>query len=239
MHQDAKNNEVNPLMIQSYFDGETQSDEFSALERSSLSQTPTWQALNELRQVVRLDSESFIDSIDSYDLLSSIQDRIERESEKTPVVLHSSRTALSRQASGKFSVTRWIPTFIGVAALLCSIPGLVQLFSQDRAALHPSIVYVADSDAQKAQCPVQQAAQQGRPLDNHAIDEASIQFARQPYLKRNANANPSQQLTIEELDFALRRLVERIETLEKANQNDIETGKSALNADIAEVPHKL
>ena len=84
-----------------------------------------------------------------------------------------------------------------------------------------------------------QAPQQGIHADDLSSDDATVQFARRSHLKFDANANLSQQLTIEELDFALRRLVDRIETLEKANQNNIETGKSALNTDLAEVPHKI
>lgn len=238
MHQDAQKKEVNPLMIQSYFDGETPSDELDAISHESLSETPTWQALNELRHAVRLDAESFIDSVDSYALLSSIEDRIEREREKSPAPLHASRTAPAQQTTKRFSLKHWIPTFIGVAALLCSIPGLVQLIDDDDAP-PPTVVYVADSGTPKVQCPAPQAPPQGIHADDLSSDDATVQFARRSHLKFDTNANPSQQLTIEELDFALRRLVDRIETLEKANQNNIETGKSALNTDLAEVPHKI
>ena len=36
------------------------------------------------------------------------------------------------------------------------------------------------------------------------------------------------QLTVEEMDVALRYLIQRIETLEEANRNDVETGKRAV-----------
>ena len=96
MHQDAQKKEVNPLMIQSYFDGETPSDELDAISHESLSETPTWQALNELRQAVRLDAESFIDSVDSYALLSSIEDLY------TPVAprQHHKRQSAFRSSTG-------------------------------------------------------------------------------------------------------------------------------------------
>lgn len=242
MRGDDQKKAINPLMIQSYFDGETRSDEFSAVSGEDLAQTPTWQALNELRQAVRLDAESVIDSIDSYALLSSIQDRIERESAKAPAAMHASRRSCEQKPSARGSFMRWPPTLIGAGLFLCSLPGIIQIAARnggDRLTDTP----VAES-AQIAQCPSQQAANRDdADPDGDALrapnSQNAVQYARHGDARLQRNAPGNQQLTVEELDFALRRLVDRIENLERANQKNIESGKSAILDEIPELPHKI
>lgn len=244
MRGDDQKKAINPLMIQSYFDGETRSDEFSAVSGEDLAQTPTWQALNELRQAVRLDAESVIDSIDSYALLSSIQDRIERESAKAPAAMHASRRSCEQKPSARGSFMRWLPTLIGAGLFLCSLPGIIQIAARSGDnGNRLTDARVAES-AQIAQCPSQQAA---NAVGDDPADDAlrapnsqnAVQYARHGDARLQRNAPGNQQLTVEELDFALRRLVDRIENLERANQKNIESGKSAILDEIPEPPHKI
>lgn len=243
MRGDDQQKAINPLMIQSYFDGESRSDEFSAISGEDLTKTPTWQALNELRQAVRLDAESVIDSIDSYALLSSIQERIERESAKAPAVMHASRRSCEQKPSARGNFMRWLPTLIGAALFLCSLPGIIQIAAQDGDSSRLTDARIAES-AQVPQCPSQQSAIAGNAdSGDDALrapnNQDTVQYARHGDMRLQRNAQSNQQLTVEELDFALRRLVDRIENLERANQKNIESGKSAILDEIPDAPHKI
>lgn len=230
-HENHEDLEVNPWMIQSYFDGESKSDEFETLSRDALMETPTWKALSELRSIVRMDSEEVVDSIDSYALLASIQERIERESEQSP---HFVRTP--RKSSVRSAFVRWMPAIVGAALFFLSIPGLVGLLQKDDEPLKPStVVYITDSGKNAPYPSVGASSGMREEAESQAV-----------VLPRNAlgssaafKAQGTQQLTVEELDFALRKLVDRIEMLEKANQKNIETGKASLQTDEPVVPHKL
>ena len=78
-HHENTSNQTgpNPLMIQSYFDNELTSEEFAAISHDELIHTPTYQALAELRQVVRTECELALHDIDGYALLDAINARID------------------------------------------------------------------------------------------------------------------------------------------------------------------
>lgn len=217
---------INPLMVQSYFDGELRSDELEALPHDALSETETWQALDELRRVVRTDYELACEPIDGYAMLDEILKKIDAEPKSEPLCAPQRRPLRAR-------LIRWIPAMAGAALFLLSIPGLAGYFVNGNGNRHDTepktVVYINDSAAQ-----AQFASQSETKARRAWLDDG----AAQPHtvaLPRPAD----NQLTIQELDFALRKLVERIETLEEANRKNIETGRTALDTGDAEGVHKM
>lgn len=203
-------NANNPLLIQSYFDGEVTSDAFGGMPDEMIRQTQEYQALDELRRVVRLDMETELDRIDSYALLDAINQAIDAdETSQTHPASHSPLRPSRRTSSTAAShIVRWLPTFIGAALFLLSIPGFVLWFQADDTNAQPqTVVYINDPAAvQKTQQPKSQLWM------DHAQEAHVV----------GVPTTSKEQLTIEELDFALRKLADRLESLEKASGHPVE-----------------
>lgn len=217
--------ELNPLMIQSYFDNELTSDEFAAISHDDLMRSPTYQALAELRQAVRLESQLALDDIDGYALLDAINARLDVEvppSVSKPAMPVELSFAPKRRTTAQV-FRRWAPALVGAALFILSIPGLVTMFT-NHSMPEPQTPTVVVIDSNR-NAPTAQAVVQN-PQDSQHVWNAANQ--NDP-LTIHPNPNPSKsQLTIEEMDYALRHLINRIETLENAHINGLETGKKAL-----------
>lgn len=202
-------NANNPLLIQSYFDGEVSSDAFGGMPDEMIRQTQEYQALDELRRVVRLDMETELDRIDSYALLDAINQAIDADETATPkTTAHSPLHASRRTTSTSSHIVRWLPTVIGAALFLLSIPGFVLWFQADDTSAQPqTVVYINDPAAV-------QKTQQPKP-------QLWMEHAQDAHVVGVPTAN-KEQLTIEELDFALRKLADRLESLEKASGHPVE-----------------
>lgn len=214
--------QLNPLMIQSYFDDELTSEEFEAISHDDLIHSPTYQALEELRQVVRTESELALDHIDGYALLDAINAQIDAELKTShkPVPSAESVFAPKRRTTAQV-FQRWAPAFIGAALFLMSIPGLIAMFTYDNhdEAKTPTVVLIdSNRTAQPAQAMVQYPQPAQVWYDNQPKQAEAVPTAE----------TPNSQLTIEEMDFALRHIINRIENLENAHVNGLETGKKAL-----------
>lgn len=208
MDEKKRQTNINSLMIQSYFDGELNSEEFEAISHEDLVNSETYKALDELRRVVRTEAELALDDIDGYALLDAINRQIDEDLKPS---LHEQPTltvlsAPKRRTSKQF-FQRWAPALIGAALFLLSIPGLIHWIAigsaQNDTQSQPQTVVVIDS--------------------NGAVHSQGMVNYQNP--SQNVLAVPSaqngnnSQLTVEEMDFAIRHLIKRIETLENANQN--------------------
>ena len=225
---------MNPMLIESYFDGELKSDEFDAICHEDIVQTETWKALDELRQVVRTESELALDDVDGFSLLEAIHKDIDAyEFSKNEDKLRSVSPVVKpmRQDSG-FRWKSWIPAIAAAALFLASIPGLVQMFWMDAPVKQePSttVVYMDSNNPQKSQdvvCPAPQYWHENQPLMD--MDVPSNVY---PQKKDKAD-----QLTVDEMDNAIRHLIRRIETLEEANQERIERGDISLQHNSPDEP---
>ncbi len=230
-HHENTSNQTgpNPLMIQSYFDNELTSEEFAAISHDELIHSPTYQALAELRQVVRTESELALDDIDGYALLDAINAQIDAEPMHSVQNLQPAAPSVASGFMPKRRTTaqvfrRWAPALVGAALFLLSIPGFVTMFTaKPMLDTQTPTVVVIDSNGkpQQAQTVVQypQTAQHVWFDSNAAAPQNPAQVPQNI---------PDSQLTIEEMDFALRHLINRIENLENAHTNGIETGQKAL-----------
>ncbi len=214
MNEQEESKAINPLMIQSYFDGELDSEELEALSKEEIEKTPTYEALSELRRVVRVDSDLAMSEIDGCALLDAINKEIDLiDKGKTPSQPMSVFSQPKRRTSKQF-FQRWAPAMIGAACLLLSIPGLVHWIvsgNQSTQTTQPQTVVVIDSNG---------SAHSQNLVTYQQPEGSSIQQA-------GVGNNNSNQLTVEEMDFAIRHLMKRIETLEEANtrSSDIESHK--------------
>lgn len=226
MESECKNS-IQPQDIEKIFDGVSVSERILSEAR----QTPEWLALEELRRVVRYDAASAIHGVDGVALFDAITRQIDSQSSRhevpsAPSVLSAS-VASPVRTSRRPWIVRWLPALVGAALFVLSLPGLVQLIwgSGSAPVQQPqTVVYINDSGAA-----------------GYAKTQAAPDWYRkgepQPVaVRRNT---PDTQLTIEELDFALKRLVERIEGLEAANRHNLETGRSSLDTDSDIPPNKM
>ena len=200
---------ISPQMIESYFDGELSSDEFEALSREDLIHCETYEALLELRNVVRMDSQLALDDVDAGSMLDAINARLDAAAhpsvqEKT-VEQPKALDVLSqpKRRTSKQFFARWAPALIGAALFLLSIPGLIHWIADGTVAREvqpqPQTVVVIDSNG----------AKHAPNYQNNLQDSMAV-----PAVQPSNN-----QLTVEEMDFAIRHLIRRIETLEN-NQGD-------------------
>ena len=222
---------MNPMLIESYFDGELKSDEFEAICHEDIVQTETWKALDELRQVVRTESELALDDIDGFSLLESIHKEMdEYESRQTEDKLRAVSPVEKpvRRESG-FRWKSWIPAMVAAALFLVSIPGWVQMFRPDASIqTEPSttVVYMDGNVHQKGQDVVCPAAQYWH--ENQQIQGLDDNYPQNPV--------KSEQLTVDEMDNAIRHLIRRIETLEDANKERLERGDISLQHNSPDEP---
>lgn len=231
--QNHSNQDFNPLMIQSYFDNELTSEEFAAISHDDLIHSPTYLALSELRQVVRTESELALDDIDGYALLDAINAQIDADPRQSVQSIHPIKTEKQEDVSPftpKRRTTaqvfrRWAPAFVGAALFLLSIPGFVNMFTPKPLSetQTPTVVVIdGNRNAQAAQAVVNYPSNtQHVWYENNTPPNAQIPA-------QTNITSPDEQLTIEEMDFALRHLINRIETLEKAHTDGLETGRKAL-----------
>lgn len=205
MDEQKRQKNINPLMIQSYFDGELKSDELEALSHDDLVHSEMYGALDELRQVVRTESRLALEDIDGYALLDAINKQIDEE---TKPVLKPELSPLSqpKRRTSKQFFQRWAPALIGAALFLLSLPGLIHWIAVGASG--------NETPAQPAQTVVVIDGN-GSQHPQNMVNYQNVPVA--------APANQNNQLTVEEMDFAIRHLIKRIETLEN-NQNGTENG---------------
>ncbi|MBQ9396341.1 MAG: hypothetical protein IJU23_12635 [Proteobacteria bacterium] len=200
---------ISPQMIESYFDGELSSDEFEALSREDLIHCETYEALLELRNVVRMDSQLALDDVDAGSMLDAINARLDAAAcpsvQAKPVEPPKELDMLSqpKRRTSKQFFARWAPALIGAALFLLSIPGLIHWIADGTVAREaqpqPQTVVVIDNNG----------AKHAPGYQNNLPDSIAV-----PAVQPSNN-----QLTVEEMDFAIRHLIRRIETLEN-NQGD-------------------
>ena len=207
---------VSPMLIESYFDGAVKSEELEAVCGEEIVETETWKALDELRNVVRTESELALDDIDGFDMLEAIHSKMD----ENPI----SRSKPRPMFGGK---ARWLPVVAAAALFLLSIPGWVALFSEPDAPAQtmPAVVYVDsgqnNQNMREVVCP---------PAPQQWEDNAT----------QNSPISKEEQLTVEEMDFAIRHLIKRIEDLEDANRQGLENGDIALRHHSPDAPvHQL
>ena len=218
---------IDPGMIEAYFDGELKADELGTLTCSEIMSDPIYEALDELRHVVRTDSRLALNDVDGMSLLDAINsdiDAYEREKKPEPVVAPIA-AAPKRVSRGR--VLRWLPA-VAAAALFClSIPGWVSIFTSnpEPQMQSPTVVYVGANHAQQgvAVCPSDTNLYQQEPqhIEDRAIPQPPVR----------TSTPVKEQLTVEEMDYAIRHLIQRIESLEEANRVGIENGIIPLDAD--------
>lgn len=212
--------EFNPILIQSYFDGELKSDELEALSLEAITSHPMLEVLAELREVVRYDSQQALDDIDDMALFNAIHRQIASEKQVTEV---PKACASKSPLSSRFGVrlkqsARWIPAFVGAALLLLSIPGLVMLFGNDKLSPNDGSSDIVSIDIHG------QGVRHETQNDRSQVPE-TLQVAA-PLLQ--IKIHDDQQLTVHEMDFAIRHLIDRIEILEDAKRNAYDNGDFGL-----------
>ena len=235
---------MNPMLIESYFDGELKSDEFDTIQHEDIVRTETWQALEQLRHVVKMESELALDDIDGLSLLDAIHDDIDAYEHKksedhantvSPVATPSRNSAPRRW-------THWIPAMVGAALFLASIPGLVGLFNstsvptpEQQQQPSTTVVYVDGNGYQKSQDVVCPSVQQPMWYDNQDLQANGEvpSVAKRPENKRG------DQLTVEEMDNAIRLLIRRIESLEEVNRQGVEKGDISLQGNPDQPVHRM
>ena len=200
-----------PIDIEKYFDGELSSKEMEALHEE-LVHDPTYGALSELRDAVRVESRLALHDIDGCALLDAINRQIDAEAKPAePNPLSQPKRRTSKQF-----FARWAPAFVGAALFLLSIPGLVHW-----------IAGAGKAESQQSQ-PAQTVVIVDSNGTKHAAQTNVVKFRHDELPPVPA----SEQLTVEEMDTALRLLMKRIENLEEVNRNSIESGARP----IADVP---
>lgn len=227
--------ESNPLLIQSYFDGELGGDELEALSLEAITSHPVLEALKELRDIVRYDSQQALEDIDDTALLNAIHRQIASEKQLIHVpkaqASPSSLSSRARLTKGR----HWAPVFIGIALLLLSIPGLVMLF------VHPEMnksdknhdIVCVDGDAQTKQhasisdSPKKHNEPRLRHDEKNDTHDAPAAL-QVPAPRLQMQNQEDQQLTVEEMGFAIRHLIGRIENLENVNRNSYDHGDQGL-----------
>ncbi|MBR4986586.1 MAG: hypothetical protein IKY83_12715 [Proteobacteria bacterium] len=216
--------QINPLMIQSYFDGELKSDELEAISHDALVHSQEYEAMDELRRVVRTESRLALEDIDGCALLDAINSRIDADCGRK-VVAPDPLSLPKRRTSAQF-FRRWAPALIGAALFLLSVPGLA----------HWIVVGVSGNSGDAPQVPAvvvidSNAAHSQEMVSYKKADAPGCMNGVYPQQNVDAVVNPAsrgEQLTVDEMDVALRHLIQRIETLEEVNRNSVETGKRAV-----------
>ena len=222
-NQDSKMNDraIDPGMIEAYFDGELKADELGTLTRNEIMADPVYEALDELRHVVRTDSRLALSDIDGMSLLDAINSDIDAyECEKKPLHVVEPVAATPKRVGHGRVVLRWVPA-IAAAALFClSIPGWVSMFSStpEPQVPSPTVVYVGANHTQQgvAVCPGEtNLYQEPQHIEDRAMPQPPVR----------TSTPVKEQLTVEEMDYAIRHLIKRMESLEEANRLGIESGK--------------
>ena len=241
--------DLDPMLIQSWYDGELDEGELEDITVNDIAGHPMVDALQEIGALVRSDVGDAFSDFDEDAMWSAISRQINASNlvaepkavaDKVPVT-HTSRvasdsiaqpsrsdvTAAGCHASKKSRVVRWIPTMIGAALFLFSLPGLITMIQQ--------------SDNEKVSA-ASKPAQTVVVVDAKAVDPATqnvINYATQnawntasydsSALIPRARINTSEdQLTVEEMDKALKLVLQRLEYLEQQNQQRLERGDIAL-----------
>ena len=222
-NQDSKMSDraIDPGMIEAYFDGELKADELGTLTRNEIMADPVYEALDELRHVVRTDSRLALNDVDGMSLLDAINGEIDAyEREKKPVMHISEPVAAAPKRSARGRIWRWVPA-IAAAALFClSIPGWVSIFTPNAEPQmqSPTVVYVGANHTQQgvAVCPGDtNLYQEPQHIEDRALPQPPVR----------TSTPVKEQLTVEEMDYAIRHLIKRMESLEEANRLGIESGK--------------
>ena len=220
-NQEHKSNAraIDPGMIEAYFDGELKADELGTLTRNEIIAEPAYAALEELRHVVRTDSKLALRDVDGMALLDAINADIDRhEAEKKPKTLSMPVSATTK--STRHRILRWVPAMVAAALFCLSLPGWVSMFmpEPDPQIQQPTVVYVGTNHAQQgvAVCPGDSTNRYQEP------DQFNHDIIPQPPVRTSTPIK--EQLTVEEMDYAIRHLIKRIESLEEANRLGIESG---------------
>ena len=217
-------------MIETYFDGELRADQLGTLTRDDIVSEPMYGALDEIRRVVRTDYSLSMGDIDGMSLLDAINRDIDAyESGKKSSTPASPRvSSVSPVVSSRRKVVRWIPAMVAAALFCLSLPGLVTMFRAEPAPQMPSptVVYVNGNPAQQgvAMC-AGDGTRYGDSAHNVAGDVMPIPAVQN-------GASDKNQLTVEEMDFAIRHLIQRIESLEEANRIGVESGKIPFDSNV-------
>ncbi|MBO4351226.1 MAG: hypothetical protein J6A01_09820 [Proteobacteria bacterium] len=218
-----KEKKLDPFMIESFFDGELSSSELDGIREEDIIESETYRALEELRNVVRTDTRMALNQVDGYALWDAISSRIEEKMPAKPRMPESDLSQPKRRTSKQF-FQRWAPALIGAGLFLLSIPGFVLWgITMNRSDVQPQTVVVIDSNA----------AHHDQGVVNYQVpNQQNWNAPNNNAIVMPSNANPvtssDSQLTVEEMDFAIRHLIQRIESLEDANRSDIESGKKPL-----------
>lgn len=241
--------DLDPMLIQSWYDGELDKSALENTVADEIAGHPMVAALEELGALVRADVGAAFSDFDEDGMWSAIRQEIQsgevghdaKAACEIAGVRHPSRVpsddvawrqpsqaCVSRQGSSlRARIVRWIPTLVGAALFLFSLPGLI------------TMIQLSDNDkvsaaAQSAQTVVVVEANAVDPATQSAINYAA-QKAWKPSVREetalipHARINTSEdQLTVEEMDKALKLVLQRLESLEQQNQERLERGEMAL-----------
>ncbi len=236
-------NKIDPLLIQSWFDNELDVSDMDSELLDEISRHPMVDALHEMRALVRAENEDALKDLDSASMWAAISDAIDdqnsvahRPSVECCAVVRPSHSSISTNVpvaaprpSVKARVLHWMPAIVGAALFLIGLPGLVTMIQQSDnetavANAKQTVVYVNPGAVDPAG-----VAQPNINLAAHAIQpENTIQRSR---IAMPDDADNSR-LTVDEMDTAIRVLMQRLETLEKQNQERIEQGQAPIIYDL-------
>lgn len=238
--------DLDPMLIQSWYDGELDEDELEDISVNDIASHPMVEALDELGSLVREDVKSAFENFDEAALWAAIShdinakqkntehqaacdkvsishpSHVEREAYAQPS--RSSATASSHVSPTRSRMIRWLPTLIGAALFLFSLPGLITMIQRSdnsqvsSASQQPQTVVVVDTKS------VDSATQNAL---NYAAQKAWQPSSQDqaPLIPRARINNSDDQLTVEEMDKALKLILQRLESLEQQNQQRIERGE--------------
>ena len=248
--------DLDPILIQSWFDGELTPEDLEDITEDDIANHPMVSALAELRDVVCTDVANAFDDVDEDAMWAAISKNIAninvktglRYDEETPQTTQikplsqNQLSAPSRHAhtastrKSTHAALRWLPAILGAALFCLSLPGLYTMFSNNddepAAIQSPSttVVYVGTGAVdQNTQNALNYAAHTPEAWKNRQQDQNALL----PKSRFGVTTqSPEDQLTVEEMDTAIRLLMNRLETLEYENLQRIERGDTAIKTDL-------
>ncbi len=245
--------DLDPMLIQSWFDGELDETDLEEINTNDVMSHPMYGALSELRDVVRTDVESAFDDVNEDAMWAAISRGIadidvktglsKEETTLASAAPHTSKSlsipsistpsrSVAAPSSRKNTILRWLPSIIGAALFLVSIPGLYTMLAPKASepAQQPTTVVYVEAAAATPMAPnsVTYAAHKTDSWQSPGDEQTSISKSR-IIVPTQTREN---QLTVEEMDTAIKLLMNRLETLEEENRQRIERGDAPLRPSI-------
>lgn len=226
MKDETKNNmHISPLELQAYFDGAiSEKEQYDWIEENlSDEDNLRLEAYEEMRDLLRFDSEQALEPYDPDLLWARIQNEVAEHEKSQP----SDATATGAIASYFSTNGRWLfPTAAITLLALLAVTSFLLMFNKANdnphlgAPEHATYVFV---DSQNLSPNAVSHTANNTPViwfdgNNNAIEHTLVN-------------EPRSQLTIQELDAAINYLIQRIENLEERNGAPHNAGNRPLDTD--------